>query len=1064
MSDHNRISAVLSVFPQVTEAAEKYKIAEPDRESRGLARGIANEKTLFDQTAQRLLLISQPPSPYDDNAWLQQLEKELDAENAAGVLRDLETLTGQLQAVRVELVNAGRAKEVLDKIRGKPLGLVRGPVKNSRTQLQVRLDMVSETNRLLASRLLFGHTLLSRAFQSPNINSICKFLDNISRRAAVTFDMLDRESICRHHESHVVFLQCSMTGEGFSSEQSMETDYVQPLKFIIQPQEAAPVQDTACSFKALASEQDTGSILTLQGWMSLQGANLDRKRRMELALQLSLAVIQLASTPWIDDSWTWDSWAIAAGRNSHRSGMPLLFCRRFNSSGAPSETQPPSSTVWSILSRGPVLARLGLCLVELAFGQRLSEIRRESAAKHHLGEGAGSDNEFDADLLDFITAKQLLSSQRIRHQLGEPFEDAVRACIHQQFRVEKTGVVFELNQQDPSFLQNATLSIISPLWSQLDRYIRAEHHDTVPARKPHHKAHVEGLTARKEHLKLVSYQGVAEPLRLETHIQNKDKPLIEEPEFHKAQASYLQVDQNNKVAAEAEARLRSTHIVPRLLEPILTDRTPAVACCVAGDALNSFPLAVRPAGTEQSEGRAQTLGAGPGSERYGLRLPSPSNESLEDSEWAYGSATETTDSAHAWASNALNDPPELEGAGHPVLSRIRHLVLRVVLHNFQAWNEQSPGPVHGTARGPAPTESRQPKKRGRGQPRRGGGGPDDDDDNDDDDDEEMEEPGARKRQRADESKKTLACPFWMKDSRVNGSCCGKRLTRIRDVKQHLKRRHYMPIYCPICHLSFLDEMTRDNHTYERTCERGSRPRPVGISQKQQAELCKRAPRQLSEAEQWYAIYAVLFPGDPRPHSAYIDTNLLGDAMAFQKFVEVRGIDILRHVLEAGGAVSWNVPVGQDLNIFRRQILGEGLAAISDEWARAGAPSSSAAENSHTGIPSSSEGGLLGVADTEGSSNYPGSAMDADAASSVSAVQTGTNSSIVDSSEYVHNQPEPWWSYGSHQHDSVFDWGVLDILGEDDVSQIQKIVSEGPHPDNPLGWQQHGGQGEHYGGS
>lgn len=110
MSDHNRISAVLSVFPQVTEAAEKYKIAEPDRESRGLARGIANEKTLFDQTAQRLLLISQPPSPYDDNAWLQQLEKELDAENAAGVLRDLETLTGQLQAVRIELVNAGRAK------------------------------------------------------------------------------------------------------------------------------------------------------------------------------------------------------------------------------------------------------------------------------------------------------------------------------------------------------------------------------------------------------------------------------------------------------------------------------------------------------------------------------------------------------------------------------------------------------------------------------------------------------------------------------------------------------------------------------------------------------------------------------------------------------------------------------------------------------------------------------------------------------------------------------------------------------------------------------------------
>ncbi|GJC93877.1 HET and ankyrin domain protein [Colletotrichum higginsianum] len=762
----------------------------------------------------------------------------------------------------------------------------------------------------------------------------------------------------------------------------MKANHAQPLKFFIQPSTESPNQDSACSFNSLASEQDIASISPLEDWMHLQGADLDWKRRIELALQLSLAVVHLSPTPWIDDSWTWDSWAIAADPMTSYEplfGRPLLFRHRFGSSTAPNNPRPPSSTVWSILSRGPALGRLGLCLLELAFGHSISEIRRDGAGKDHFDLRTGCDDELDVDVLDFVAAKQLLVSRTIRHKFGEPFEDAVRACIHQQFRVGKSGDIVELDRRDPLFLQKATISIISPLWLQLDRYIRAEHRDTVPIKKSLAKVTVEGV--RKEDLKLANRQDVVDSLTQEILAQDMSKLLPEKPELLVGQASsYSRVDKNSRAVAHQDSCLH---------EPTLPEGRPAEPCSAMGGSSNSLPSVVRSAAAGHAQDRERSRAAGPDSERHGLRLPSLSNESLEDSEWAYDSATGTTESAQTWVADTLDEPPE--DSGHPVLSSIKHLVLRVTLHNFHAWNERSPGPARGTAGATIPRESGQPKKRGRHQPGRGVG---QDKNGDDDDDDEIENAWARKRQRPDEANMTLACPFYKKDRRLNGSCCGKRLSRIRDVKQHLKRRHYMPIYCPICYKNFLDETKRDNHTNEMACERGTYPRPVGISQKQQGELSKRALRQHTEEEQWYGIFDILFPDHPRPDSAYIDASLMASAMAYQEFVTARGLEILHNVLTASGAISWNVPPGQDLETFQRQILGEGLAAISDEWAREGAISpQAAAEAAH-----SAEGDPLGVMSSGSISQHHGSAMDADAASSSSVLQASSLSSIAGSSE------------------------------------------------------------------
>ncbi|KAJ0167342.1 hypothetical protein CTA2_3143 [Colletotrichum tanaceti] len=344
------------------------------------------------------------------------------------------------------------------------------------------------------------------------------------------------------------FLKTELVSAG--RPKAMEANDAQPLRFFVQPSTESLNQDSACSFNALDSEQDIASISPLQDWIRLQGADIDWKSGIELALQLSLDVVHLSPTPWIDDSWTWDSWAIATD--------PMASYEP-----APSDTRPPSSTVWSILSRDPALGRLGLCLLELAFGHSISEIRRDGAGKGHFDRRTGCGDEIDVDVLDFVAAKQLLVSQTIRHKFEELFEDAVKACIHQQFRVGKSGDVVELDRRDPLFLQMASISIISPLRLQLDRYLRAEYRDTVPIKES--PANVEGFSVRKEDLKLANRQDVV----------------------------------------DSSTRVRSA---------------------VAG----------------QAQDRERNRTAGPDSERHGLRLPSLSNESLEDSEWAHGSATETT--------------------------------------------------------------------------------------------------------------------------------------------------------------------------------------------------------------------------------------------------------------------------------------------------------------------------------------------------------------------------------------------------------------------------------------
>ncbi|KAF3797128.1 hypothetical protein GCG54_00009098 [Colletotrichum gloeosporioides] len=777
----------------------------------------------------------------------------------------------------------------------------------------------------------------------------------------------------------------------------------------MQPKEGGSIEDKACSFKALLVEQEARPILPLQGWMRLQRADLDWKRRIELALQLSFAVIQLSLTPWIDDSWNWDNWAIATDTISHRSGRPLLFRRRFGSSITTKGAQSSTSSVWSILSPEPILAKLGLCLIELAFGKTVSEIRCEDAGDDEIVDN----NEVDSESLDLITAKALFDSQRIRNQFGEPFENAVKACIHQQFRAEKNGDIIELDSRDPSFLQNAVDSIISPLQLQAETYLRAELRDSVSAKNAPNKT--DPSPTRENTTQPVHHRDVVEPSKASTLQHDKNESLAVEPGSSDTQGSLSRVGLNRDRKADAGARrgLQTTDLVAHAQKTDVSHSAATKTHPETRDVLNPMP--------PQPRGRGQNLPIGSAGERSHLRLPSPGGQSIEESEWTYGSVTETTESARAWAAEVLDEPP---GVTHnPVLSSIAPVVLRIILRHFRAWTERSPGPGNGTAASSVPLSGGRQNKRPRKQPGRGSLP----DDNGDDDDDEAEQNGDRKRKKNNEDdadNKTLACPYFKKDRRVYGSCCGRKLSRIRDVKQHLKRRHYLPIYCPVCNEVFARETVRDEHTIQRNCERGTRPKPEGVSVAQQQELNRRANRQHSEDEQWHAIFKTLFPDAPRPSSAYIDPSLSDSALAYQEYVTARGPEILRRTLvESGAVVAWNETNVDDVDNFLRHILGRGLGAIAKAWAEETIPVAAAV--------TPSEGESLEMVNT------------GDMASASSAFHSSSisSASMADYSDYARSYPDaiPWSGQQAPQYNQIPDLTYMDLLDEEDVDEMQRIL-------------------------
>ncbi|KAI8634447.1 hypothetical protein F5Y19DRAFT_461817 [Xylariaceae sp. FL1651] len=224
-----------------------------------------------------------------------------------------------------------------------------------------------------------------------------------------------------------------------------------------------------------------------------------------------------------------------------------------------------------------------------------------------------------------------------------------------------------------------------------------------------------------------------------------------------------------------------------------------------------------------------------------------------------------------------------------------------------------------------------------------------------------------KKRKASGRQLSLACPFAKKDPVRHRHCYRYILTRIRDVKQHLARCHRMPLYCPRCMNTFENESDRDLHIRSSSCAERPLTPMEGISEDQKAQLSRRVSSRMPEAEQWFTIFEILFPGHPRPRSPYIDLTLSEEMHRFRDFFTSQGPYMLSEFLQTNDSCTWMLPPGeQDLAAFQASILADGFQLIFDRWNAANAAPGISTDPPDNSTPSRS--GEPGLATQDGLSN------------------------------------------------------------------------------------------------
>ena len=117
---------------------------------------------------------------------------------------------------------------------------------------------------------------------------------------------------------------------------------------------------------------------------------------------------------------------------------------------------------------------------------------------------------------------------------------------------------------------------------------------------------------------------------------------------------------------------------------------------------------------------------------------------------------------------------------------------------------------------------------------------------------------------------SLACPFYRLNPWKYYTCQKYDLQRIKDVKQHIHRKHVKPdFYCARCYEVFSNAMSRDAHTREGACDIRGDPQFDGVTDSQKEDLKNCHKRGKEVAEQWYYMWDILFKDQSRPKSPYI---------------------------------------------------------------------------------------------------------------------------------------------------------------------------------------------------
>ena len=230
-------------------------------------------------------------------------------------------------------------------------------------------------------------------------------------------------------------------------------------------------------------------------------------------------------------------------------------------------------------------------------------------------------------------------------------------------------------------------------------------------------------------------------------------------------------------------------------------------------------------------------------------------------------------------------------------------------------------------------------------------GKDDDDDDDADGDESRRRQTKRPRPGdPGRSSKLLACPFWKLDPGKYSGCFRMTLKGISRVKQHLDRKHAPDFYCEFCLLISLDEESHQNHVKSRRCSFQS-CEFTGITHYQRHQLSRKSKPNLSESDQWFAIWDIVFPEQPRPTSAYMDPDLSEDLCQFREYAQRLGPARLAEVMQANAPVAALEMLQEEIGSILESVISQGLNTLFEDWlsSRASAPSIASSESSSSRI-------------------------------------------------------------------------------------------------------------------
>ena len=153
----------------------------------------------------------------------------------------------------------------------------------------------------------------------------------------------------------------------------------------------------------------------------------------------------------------------------------------------------------------------------------------------------------------------------------------------------------------------------------------------------------------------------------------------------------------------------------------------------------------------------------------------------------------------------------------------------------------------------------------------------------------------------EEDQKAFACPYFRFDPAAHQECSRLVLRRIRDVKQHLQRRHYLSPNgsCPICFKTFKSTQAFTTHLLLRNCEPKSHA-PTGniegVSLEAQDLLKHRVNRADTPIQQWYSVWDILFDKVQRPPNPYLGSMVTETINIIQRFLQAEGSVIIPVVL------------------------------------------------------------------------------------------------------------------------------------------------------------------------